>query len=62
MDNTEQYEFDRQGFLVLKDFLTSQEVDKLAPVVNRLVDHGEEHYEQEPRKKEQMGTKLPCQC
>ena len=43
MDNTEQYEFDRQGFLVLKDFLTSQEVDKLAPVVNRLVDHGEEH-------------------
>jgi len=55
MDNTEQYEFDRQGFLVLKDFLTSQEVDKLAPVVNRLVDHGEEHYEQEPRKKSKWG-------
>ena len=50
MNNIEQYEFDRQGFLVLKDFLTSQEVTTLAPIINKLVSHGEEHYTQEPRK------------
>ena len=39
MNNIEQYEFDRQGFLVLKDFLTSQEVTTLAPIINKLVNH-----------------------
>ncbi|MCS5610435.1 MAG: phytanoyl-CoA dioxygenase family protein [Candidatus Poribacteria bacterium] len=56
MDNIEQYEFDRQGFLVLKDFLTSPEVATLAPIINKLVSHGEEHYTQEPRKQSKWGS------
>ena len=56
MNNIEQYEFDRQGFLVLKDFLTSQEVTTLAPIINKLVNHGEDHYTQEPRKQSKWGS------
>ena len=36
MTETEKYEFDRQGFIILPDFLTQQEVDCLKPAIQKL--------------------------
>lgn len=50
MTDIEQYEFDRQGFLVLPDFLTDEEVNRLVPAIDELERHAIEHYQLEPRK------------
>ena len=49
MTETEKYEFDRQGFIILPDFLTQQEVDCLKPAIQKLEKHAREHYQLEPR-------------
>ena len=49
MTETEKYEFDRQGFIVLPDFLTQQEVDCLKPAIQKLEKHARKHYQLEPR-------------
>ncbi len=49
MTAVEQYEFDRQGFLVLPDFLTNEEVNRLKPAIAELEKHAREHYQLEPR-------------
>lgn len=55
MTEIEKYEFDRQGFLVLRSFLTEDEVNQLRPVVNQLEQHATEHYQLPPRKKSRWG-------
>ncbi len=50
MTETEIYEFDRQGYLVLPDFLSPDEVSSLAEAVDRLEAHGLEHVDLPPRK------------
>jgi hypothetical protein len=49
MTDIEQYEFDRQGFLILQDFLTEDEVSQLRPVIDELEQHAIDHYQLEPR-------------
>jgi len=49
LTETEKYEFDRQGFIILPDFLTQQEVDCLKPAIQKLEKHAREHYQLEPR-------------
>ena len=51
MTEIEIYEFDRQGFLVLPDFLTTDEVGVLAEAVARLEVHALAHVDKPPRKK-----------
>lgn len=50
MTEEEIYEFDRQGYLVLPDFMTNDEVATLADAVDRLETHGLEHVDKPPRK------------
>jgi len=49
LTETEKYEFDRQGFIVLPDFLTQQEVDCLKPAIQKLEKHARKNYQLEPR-------------
>ena len=55
MTEIEKYEFDRQGFLVLRSFLTEDEVNQLRPVVDDLELHATKHYQLPPRKKSRWG-------
>jgi hypothetical protein len=55
MTEIEKYEFDRQGYLVLRNFLTDDEVNQLAPVVDELEYHAAEHNQLPPRKKSKWG-------
>ena len=55
MTEVEQYEFDRQGFLVLQNFLTDEEVSRLKPAIDELEGHAIEHYQLEPRKVSKWG-------
>ena len=50
MTEIEKYEFDRQGYLIIKDMLKEQEVKKLAAAVNELEDHALRHVDLPPRK------------
>jgi hypothetical protein len=56
MTEIEQYEFDRQGFLVLRNFLTDEEVRRLKPAIDALEQHAIEHYQLEPRKTGNFGN------
>lgn len=56
MTETEQYEFDRQGFLVLRNFLTGEEVSRLRLAIDSLEQHAMEHYQLEPRKSGNFGS------
>lgn len=56
MTETEQYEFDRQGFLVLRNFLTDEEVTRLRLAIDSLEQHAMEHYQLEPRKSGNFGS------
>lgn len=49
MNPTEQYEFDRNGYIVMPDFLTPDEVATLAPAVDRLEAHAMAHKDEPPR-------------
>ena len=50
MTEIEQYEFDRQGYLVIEDMLTGDEVSRIAEAVDALEEHALAHVDQEPRK------------
>lgn len=49
MNRTEQYEFDRNGYIVIPDFLTQAEVASLASAVDRLEAHAITHKDEPPR-------------
>ena len=50
MNEVEQYEFDRQGFLVIKNLLSEEATAELLTAVNSLEGHALEHVDQPPRK------------
>ena len=50
MDTAEQYEFDRTGYLVIRDFLTPGEVKTLAEAADRLEEHALPRASLPPRK------------
>jgi ectoine hydroxylase-related dioxygenase (phytanoyl-CoA dioxygenase family) len=56
MTDIEIYEFDRQGYLVLPDFLMPDEVRLLKEAVDRLEGHALEHVDQPPRKRSARGS------
>lgn len=49
MTEIEQYEFDRQGYIVIKDMLTHQEVESLRLAVDVLEEHALEYVDKPPR-------------
>jgi hypothetical protein len=55
MNDYERYEFDRQGFLVIKDMLSLETVSSLLKVVDKLEVHAAEHVNELPRKKSWWG-------
>lgn len=55
MNDTERYEFDRQGFIVIEQFLSASEVDSLAAAVDELEAHALARVDQPPRKKSAWG-------
>jgi ectoine hydroxylase-related dioxygenase (phytanoyl-CoA dioxygenase family) len=50
MNDTERYEFDRQGFLIIRDMLSPSEVEPLAAAVDALESDALKHVDQPPRK------------
>ena len=50
MDERERYEFDRQGFIIIKDVLSQAEVAQLAKAVDELEEHALRHVQSPPRK------------
>lgn len=55
MDQREKYEFDRQGFLVIKGMLRAEEVASLARAIDALEAHALEHVALPPRKESIWG-------
>jgi ectoine hydroxylase-related dioxygenase (phytanoyl-CoA dioxygenase family) len=51
MDAIEKYEFDRQGFLVIPDMLSSEQAAQLARAIDTLEDHALKYVRQPPRKR-----------
>ncbi|MEE2659265.1 MAG: phytanoyl-CoA dioxygenase family protein [Candidatus Latescibacterota bacterium] len=56
MNETEQYEFDRQGYLVLPDMLTPNQVTSLKSAVDELEEHAVARVDDPPRKKSPWGA------
>ncbi len=56
MTEIEQYEFDRQGFIVIPQFLQTKEVAQLTTAVDRLLDHAVERVALPPRKQSAWGS------
>lgn len=56
MNEIEQYEFDRAGYIVIKDMLTAEQVASLAAAVDRLEEHAAAHVDKPPRKKSAWGA------
>jgi hypothetical protein len=50
MNDKELFEFDRQGYIVIKDILTSAQVASLSAAIDALELHALEHVDQPPRK------------
>ncbi|HZT44178.1 MAG TPA: phytanoyl-CoA dioxygenase family protein [Chthonomonadaceae bacterium] len=55
MDKYEAYEFDRQGFLIIRQMLTSAEVAALAAAIDRLEAYALEHVDSPPQKRALWG-------
>ena len=51
MNEIEQYEFDRQGYIVIPDLLTDDEIQSLRKAVDNLEEHALAHVDQPPRKR-----------
>lgn len=51
MDEKESFEFDRQGYIVIRQLLAPDQVSSLAAAIDRLEEHALEHIGQPPRKK-----------
>jgi len=56
MTEVEQYEFDRQGYIVIKNMLAEKEVDALRQAVDALENHAKEHVDEPPRKVSAWGA------
>ena len=56
MTDIEQYEFDRQGYIVIEQLLNATEVNHLATAVDELEAHALAHLDQPPRKKSAWGA------
>jgi hypothetical protein len=56
MTEIEQYEFDRQGYIVIKNMLTDQEVASLRSTVDVLEEHALEHVDKPPQKVSAWGA------
>ena len=56
MDDKELFEFDRQGYIVIKDILTPAEVASLAAAIDALEEHALQHVDQPPRKTSSWGA------
>ena len=56
MNQTEHYEFDREGFLVIKGMLTPAETASLRAAIDSLQDHALRHLDLPPRKQSPWGS------
>ena len=56
MNETEQYEFDRVGYIVIENMLTDDQVTSLAGAVDRLEEHAAAHVDKPPRKTSAWGA------
>jgi hypothetical protein len=55
MDAIEKYEFDRQGFLIIRQMLEPERIARLADAVDLLEDHALRHLSEPPRKRSLWG-------
>lgn len=55
MNEIDQYEFDRVGYLVIPQLLNADEVHRLAAAIDALEEHALAHVDQPPRKKSAWG-------
>ena len=56
MNDKEIFEFDRQGYIVIKNMLTSDSVASLAAALDALEEHALAHVDQPPRKTSSWGA------
>ena len=56
MTEIEQYEFDRQGYIVIPEFLSASETARLADAVERLLEHAVSQVTLPPRKRSAWGS------
>ncbi|MDA0338205.1 MAG: phytanoyl-CoA dioxygenase family protein [bacterium] len=56
MNEIEQYEFDRVGYIVIENMLTQDQVASLAAAVDRLEEHAAAHVSKPPRKVSPWGA------
>ena len=56
MNEIEQYEFDRLGYIVIDNMLTGEQVASLAAAVDRLEEHAAAHVDEPPRKVSAWGA------
>ena len=56
MNEQEAYEFDRQGYIIIRDILDSDQIMALAKSIDLLEEHALVHVESPPRKKSAWGT------
>ena len=56
MNEIEQYEFDRVGYIVINNMLTGEQVASLAAAVDRLEEHAAAHVDEPPRKVSPWGA------
>ncbi len=55
MNDIEKYEFDRLGYVVIKDMLTSEQVTSLAAAIDELEEHALANIQAPPRKQAAWG-------
>lgn len=55
MDNIEKYEFDRQGYIVIKEMLTPEQVAQLSTAIDALEVHALQRIDSPPRKRSIWG-------
>ena len=56
MNEVELYEFDRQGYIVIEELLTPDEVASLSTAIDALEEHALENVDEPPRKKSGWGS------
>ena len=57
MNEVEQYEFDRQGYVVIENMLTDEQVQSLAAAIDKLEEHAVAHVDIPPHKISAWGAK-----
>ena len=56
MNTEEAYEFDRQGYIIIKDILDCAQIQSLAAAIDELEEHALGHVELPPRKVSAWGA------